>query len=104
MNIGRMDRRVTLQRVSTSADSWNHPRESWSDLGTVWATKQPRKATEPTEAGQVVALNVVDWFIRYRTDVLATSRLLEGSDVYEVTGVQEIGRREGLRLITERRE
>lgn len=104
MNIGKLDRRVTIQQLTTTQDSWNHPVESWATLATVWATKQPRRAVEPTEAQQVVALGLVDWFIRYRSDVTAQLRLLDADGTaYEIVGVQEIGRREGLKLITETR-
>lgn len=103
MNIGRLDRRITLQTATVTRDEWNHPTEAWTDVATVWATKQPRKATEPTEVAQVVALQVVDWFIRHRTDIGAGDRISYAGSIYEITGVQEIGRAEGLRLITELR-
>lgn len=104
MNIGKLDRRIALQVVTTTRDAWNHPTESWATVATVWATKTPRQATEPTEASQVVALEVVHWYIRYRDDVAAgTHRVKWGAVVYDITGVQELGRRDGLRLITERR-
>lgn len=104
MNIGKLDRRITLQALTVTRDSWNHPTESWEDVATVWATKSPRRALEPTEADQVVALELVDWYIRHRGDVQAgTTRLLEGGAVYDIRGVQEIGRAQGLRLVTELR-
>ena len=105
MNIGRLDRRLTLQTLGVTRDEWNHPTETWTDLATVWATKTPRRAGEPTEERQVVALNVVDWFIRHRTDVDATMRVKDAdAKVYQVVAVQEVGRKQGLKLTTELRE
>lgn len=105
MNIGKLDRRIRLEAVTVTRDAWNHPSETWAEVATLWATKTPRQATEPTEASQVVALEVVHWYIRHRTDVAAGShRVREGAAVYDIIGVQELGRAEGLRLITERRE
>ena len=103
MNIGRMDRRIELQSQSITRDEWNHPVGTWTTLATVWATKKERRATEPTEVSQVVALNVVEWFIRHRTDIDAGDRVKYAGNIYDITGVQEIGRAEGLRLITELR-
>jgi SPP1 family predicted phage head-tail adaptor len=104
MNIGRLDRRITLQSLSVTRDEWNHPTEAWTDLATIWATKTPRRALEPTEEKQVVALNVVDWYIRHRTDVTADMRLKDADDnVFDIVAVQEVGRKEGLKITTERR-
>lgn len=104
MNIGRMDRRITLQSATVVQDQWNHPVQTWADVATVWATKAPRKSTEPTEVKQVVNLNVVEWYIRHRTDIDAGDRVSYAGNFYDITGVQEIGRAEGLRLTTELRK
>lgn len=106
MNIGRLDRRITLQSLATDQSTdWNHPTQTWSDLATIWATKAPRRAAEPTEAKQVVALNVVDWYIRHRTDVDAKMRLVDADgDIYDIVSVQEVGRKQGLKLTTELRD
>lgn len=105
MNIGRLDRRITLQELSVTRDDWNHPTQTYTDRATLWATKAPRRAAEPTEAKQVVALNVVDWYIRHRTDVTADMRVKDADGlIYDVVAVQEVGRKEGLKLTTELRD
>lgn len=105
MNIGRMDRRITLQSLSVTRDEWNHPAETWTNLATIWATKTSRRSTDPTEAKQVVALNVVDWYVRHRTDVKADMRLTDADGlIYYITGVEEVGRKQGLKIITELRD
>ena len=37
MNIGRLDRYITIKSVSTSVDAYGQPIESFSTLANVWA-------------------------------------------------------------------
>lgn len=99
-----MDRRVIVEEKTVSRDSWNHPTESWSTLSTVWAQKVDKSVSERGELDQVVAVNRTEWTIRYLADVKADMRINYDSSYYYITGVVEIGRKEGMRLITELRD
>ena len=104
MNAGELDRRVTLERYTTTRDSWNNPSKTWETLAVVWAMKQDRTEVERTELNQIVALNRTLFKIRHRTDVDATMRVDYDGQKYYITGVKELGRVEGLQLTTEFRE
>lgn len=105
MNIGRLDRRLRIETATQTRDEWNHPVDTWETLATVWASRRDRRANEQTETNQTVGVSVVEWTIRHRDDITTDARVVDAyGGTYEIRGIQEVGRREGLRLITERRE
>lgn len=99
-----MDRRIIVEEKTVSRDSWNHPAESWSTLATVWAEKVDKSTSERGEMNQVVAINRTEWTIRYLATIKKDMRINYGGLYYYVTGVVEIGRKEGMRVITELRD
>jgi len=108
VNVGQLDRSVQIQTQTTAQDSYGQPVETWATLATVWAGKSDRVASEVTSAGQVVEVLRTVWTIRHRADVNTRHRLAYSStghspEYFYITGTQEIGRRVGLKLTTERR-
>ena len=102
MNIGRLDRQIQIQTSTQTVDSWNHPTDTWTTLATVWATRTDRRSTEQTETNQVTGITTTDWTIRWMTGITHDARVVDAAgQIYEIRGIQEIGRQEGLRLITE---
>lgn len=104
MNAGQMDRQVTIQTYTTTLDDWNHPTKAWADLATVWASKVDKRETEQNELHQLVAITRTVWTIRYRNDIDTTARIVYNSKYYDIRGIKELGRREGLQITTELRE
>lgn len=98
---GTLDRRVTLQAVTETQDSFGQPIKTWSDTATVWANKRPLRGDERVANQQLKAVVDTIWRIRHRTDVTPKSRLLEGSRVHDIQAVLELGRSEGLELYTQ---
>jgi SPP1 family predicted phage head-tail adaptor len=105
MRVGQLDRRIYIQTATTVTDDWNHPTISHNTAAVVWANKQERNSVEVTESMQEVNVTRVIWTIRYRTDIDGLDRLTEdGTNFYHVTGTQELGRGEWLRIFTEVRD
>ena len=109
---GDMDRRVTLQRPPTEAaqtvDSAGEPAEEFEDVATVWAAIPPvagrRGSAELLVALQDTPEAKYVVVIRYRTDVRSGWRLdYKGTKLNIVGPPQEIGRKEGLRLLCSER-
>lgn len=105
MDAGRLDRRVTLQRATTAADAYGERVQTWADLATVWAEKIESGrlvAREQADAGEArVALARRKFRIRWSETVAvidASDRLLFEGDAYDILGVTELGRREGLEI------
>jgi SPP1 family predicted phage head-tail adaptor len=98
---GKMDRRITIQRVSVTQDEYNNDVEAWEDVCTVWASYEPLSDGERLRAGERAAEASARFQIRHSlqvADVSARDRLIFGGAVYQVTHVKEVGRRKGLEL------
>ena len=52
MEAGRLDQRVTVQRVTRTENSMNEPEESWAAVGTRWANIEGRGGREMQRANQ----------------------------------------------------
>jgi head-tail adaptor len=116
MRAGQLDRRVVVQRKSLSQSGSGEPIESWQTVGTTrWAYRFPVSGTERFTAEQFAALEQVEFRLRWSDDIAdlqPQDRIIEpASDAgapparstYDIIGVHEIGRREGLRVLTTRR-
>lgn len=104
MNIGRMDRRITLKTPTLTKNGIGESLKTYTTLDVVWAGIVYPKGlamNEGEEAGIEKAIKPVEFTIRYRTDVNETVNVYYQSQTYEVKRVVEIGRKQGLRLIAE---
>lgn len=100
---GSLDRRITIQRSVNSTDALGTVIPTWEKLARVWAQRIPQRAIETWKAGGTAATREVMWRIRWSekvADVSATDRLVYKGAVMEISGTQEIGRREGIEIIT----
>lgn len=120
MRSGSLDRRVTIQRKTETASDSGEPVETWENLvlrrsASMW----PVRGDERFGAPQEVASDQIEFRIRYSSDVADLSPLdriiypaLDADEdpddaptryIHDVLLVQEIGRREGFKIITLRR-
>lgn len=95
MKAGRLDRRLTVLRRSLTNGQWN-PEETWSAVATVWARKQHGGEDERYAADERYAERVVTFETRYFANVVETDRLRCDGQEFDILGIREIGRREGL--------
>jgi SPP1 family predicted phage head-tail adaptor len=100
---GRLDRRLTLQRRTLIENDYGEAVETWTDLATVWAEKIPVRGAERYAAMQTVAEVDCKFRIRYRRGVTPLDRVVCEGITYDVQGVLEIGRREGLEILAKGR-
>lgn len=107
MEPGERDKAVTIQQLTETIVK-GFAKESWTTLATpVWMRKMGLRASERFEAEQVAGKADTQWEMGYREDmdpdlvnVVKVRRLLYAGRVYEITGADMIGRREGIELIT----
>jgi SPP1 family predicted phage head-tail adaptor len=104
MNAGELDRRIEIQRATITRDDWNSPVETWATIATTWAAKRDRNEIEINEQNQTVTFTRTIWKIRHRADLTTTDVILYGAEVYDITGIRELGRREALEVTTEKRK
>jgi SPP1 family predicted phage head-tail adaptor len=103
MNIGKMDRRIVIQSATTTVDTFGQRNETWADRRKTWAAKRDEFASERIEAGQVVEVSRTTWTIRHDPNLKHTERIEYEGEIYYILGVMELGRKEGQRVLTERR-
>lgn len=101
MRSEKLDRRITLQRYGVTYDSDNQPIEGFTDLATVWASVQYVSDGERVRAAEVGASITVRFQIRYSSTVAVVNpkdRVVYGGKTFDISGVKELGRREGLEI------
>lgn len=120
MRAGRLDRRITIQRSTSTSSDDGHPTESWATVGELRtpADVVPLSGDERFSAPQLVSREQVEFFVRYSEALSSLSpvdRIIypafeanspqsaETRRIYDILAVNEIGRREGLRIKAARR-
>lgn len=102
MRAGRLDRRVQVQTrtvargpTGEAIEQWSAPRERWAEVVLV-------SASERRQSEQVMATRTATFRLRWERDLVgAQSRLVYDGFIWDVRGVKELGRREGLELMAE---
>lgn len=97
---GQMNRRVQIFSNVVVQDATGAGVETWVLLAEVWCARWYVRGveTDAAEASTQQVTTGVKFIIRYRSDVLTNMLLTcEGQD-FNITGIEEIGRREGLAL------
>lgn len=100
MLIGNLDRRVTIQQRTDVQDTYGAPVPTWSDLAEVWAQVTPVRGVERMTAEQLTSDATTRIRIRYRAGITELLRVSYEGKVYQIHAVLEVGRREGLDLLT----
>lgn len=98
---GALDRRITLQRALATEDDLGSPIETWVDLATVWAAKTDLSDVERSRAAEIGAVIDTRFQIRWSaqwSDLNPTDRLVYAGLTYNIAGVREIGRRQGIEI------
>jgi SPP1 family predicted phage head-tail adaptor len=94
MEIGKLNRLVTIQQQSTTQDAAGQPAPTWSDLASVWANIRYLSGMETIKAGAEMAVAKASIRIRFRSDVTAAMRVSIGETVFQIKAVMpdEAGR------------
>jgi len=106
MKAGKLDRRITLQRFTSTVDAYNEPVLTWAPLAVRWASYEPLSDGERFRAGETAADASARFVIRWSSEVSSLNpkdRLTFEGVTYQILRVKEIGRREGLEITTSAR-
>jgi SPP1 family predicted phage head-tail adaptor len=106
MQAGAMDRRVRLERATTTDTGLETAVASWSTLATVWAEKLEISDGERSRQVGAEASATTRFRVRYSATVAslnAKDRAVCEGRTYDIVGVKELGRREGLEITAMRR-
>jgi hypothetical protein len=116
MRIGRLDRRIELAKLiddsQTYDDTWGAKRTvstNAADKLALWATKLDKPIGERAELGKDVSLMRTEFTTRFIDESLhgftfqrfGTYVINYDSELYDVKGFEELGRKEGMKFHTE---
>ena len=100
MATGRFDRQVAIVRPGAPvSDEWNE--ETAGEISTtVWASIATSPGIERFSSGEQAAMSPMQFFFRWRADLVKpTYRIEYDGQTFDVKSVEEIGRRQRLRVI-----
>lgn len=101
MNIGQLDRLVTLQQPAAAPANiygGSGQTQVFTDVATVAANVKYAAGGEAQQGQQQATTQRITFTIRYRADVRPTWQLSYEGRIFQITDVAEIGRRVGTTL------
>ena len=100
MKAGALDRRLVIQSLTITQGTNGEPIETWGTLATVWAARWYLRGQEDdvADGSTQQVLTGVRFMLRHRSDVTTDMRLSCEGQLFNITGIEEIGRRAGLFL------
>lgn len=102
MRAGRLDRRIIIEQNTPTLNSHGDEVDSWATLATVWAEFVPLRGAEKFQSEQTLAQADYRFRIRHRTDVTPKERIKLNGDIYDITAVLEIRRKQGTEILAKR--
>ena len=103
MDIAGLNTRIIIQKNQTIVDRYKNHTSVWADFFSCWATcvTSGRSAEESQEAGYTQEADRLDITVRWSTETAAVNskeyRILIGSRIYDITGIDEMGFRKNSR-------
>lgn len=101
MIAGPLDRRVTLRRATVATNDLGEEVQTWTNLATVWASRAEVSNRERFAAQETGSELVARYRIRYSqavADISPRDRIVAEGAEHNITGVAQIGRREGFEI------
>lgn len=86
VDIGKLDKRITLQRTYEAEDEIGNTKTKWRDYKTVWATVKPYKSSEYNFMGKLKPDVTHRFYVRYRTDIYPDMRIKYRGRIFEISG------------------
>lgn len=96
-----LDRRVTIQRATSTPNALNEPVATWANLATLMASKKDVSDREKMQAAELGASITTRFVVRWSATlagVTAKDRLVCEGVTYDIAGKKELGRREGFEI------
>lgn len=92
MNIGKLNKRITIQRHTEYEDEHGISREEWIDFNTVWCSMNNLYGKEYWEAKQYQAENTVEFVIRYNAckDLSVKDRIKMSDRLFNISSVDNV--------------
>ena len=96
MQIGKLDQRITFERLTASPDGIGGTTQTWASLSvnpSVWAAVKARPGREGMVGGRMTAQTPTTFTIYWRDDVTELDRITWGGEAYQIRNVLRQGGR-----------
>jgi SPP1 family predicted phage head-tail adaptor len=100
--IGDLDRRITLQSYTETANAFGEKVPTWSTLATVWAGVMFKDGGERLITQKETVTADVIFTIRYRSTVSEKTRIVWDSVNYDILHIAEVDRKRYLELAAQK--
>lgn len=98
LNIGSMDRRITIERETESVKPSGSVVKAWTPVATVWAEVLQQTASEFFTGYGEAETGTVIFRVRYRPDITSADRVTYDGTAFGIKEITELGRRDALDL------
>ncbi|MBP2446383.1 phage head closure protein [Rhizobium leguminosarum] len=98
LNIGNMDRRITIEGETETVKPSGSVVKTWAPLATVWAEVLQQTASEFFTGYGDAETGTVIFRIRYRPGITTAERVTYDGTAYGIEEIKELGRRDALEL------
>jgi SPP1 family predicted phage head-tail adaptor len=98
LNIGNMDRRITIERETEFVSPSGDARKVWAPLVTVWAEVLQQTASEFFTGYGEAETGTVIFRVRFQPGITTTDRVTYDGAAYGLKEIKAIGRRDALEL------
>ena len=94
LDIGSLNRQITIQAQQSGTDAAGQPLDVWTDFATVWANVRGEtgmasiRKTLPRD-GVAMSLDAYSFRIRFRTDIVAGMRVLYDGTAFDILQVRK---------------
>jgi SPP1 family predicted phage head-tail adaptor len=99
MRAGDLDRKITFQKKTPTQNDFGEEEMTWATYAKVWAKQVPQGGNEAVQVGHEVGQLPVKFRVRYRNDFNEEMRIIFDAKIFDITAINEIGRREGLTIL-----
>lgn len=104
MRAGVKDRRINVEQVSRTRSDTGQPVETWSVFRTCWAQRVEGSRVSERFAGNqqyatVTTIFRVGYFPNYTAITTDDHRVMFEGRLYDIQGVVELGRKDGIELL-----
>lgn len=103
MNIGRLDRRVTIEKVVKVRDAYGQVSENWGVFKEVWASVTWQRAGEKLEQGRETSATKALFYIRYMEGITSEMRLSFQSKKWNILDVSYKDRNGSIEILAEKK-
>ena len=99
---GELDQLVTFERATATADTGGGTTRVWANLASnprSWAAVKSLRVSEKIDNGRMNATYLVEFRIRWRSDLTEADRIVWQSERYAIKGIRRGGFRNQFTLI-----